>query len=198
MSHNRPSSADAPDTLSRLGRGWWLLALIGALSVVAGVVVIVKPSHSLATLAVVAGIFILLDSIYELVRAALDRVENRGLSAVMAAFGLVVGILLIRHPVRGVVAVAIVVGIWLVAAGAIRLVLAYQLQARGWHMAAAVIQIIAGIVIVSSPNIGYSALAVIIGLTFIVNGLTLVAVGVVIRSLTSRRVPGPPVPRARA
>ena len=52
--------------------GWWLLLVVGALSVVAGVIILFKPSDSLATLAVVAGIFVLVDGIMELI-ASLSR-----------------------------------------------------------------------------------------------------------------------------
>ena len=38
--------------------GWWLFVLVGVLSVVAGVIILFKPSSSLATLAVIAGIFL--------------------------------------------------------------------------------------------------------------------------------------------
>jgi len=38
--------------------GWWLFVLVGVLSIVAGVIILFKPSSSLATLAVIAGIFL--------------------------------------------------------------------------------------------------------------------------------------------
>ena len=38
--------------------GWWLVVLVGVLSIVAGVIILFKPSSSLATLAVIAGIFL--------------------------------------------------------------------------------------------------------------------------------------------
>jgi uncharacterized membrane protein HdeD (DUF308 family) len=41
--------------------GWWLFVLAGVLSIAAGVIVLFKPGDSLATLAVIAGIFLLID-----------------------------------------------------------------------------------------------------------------------------------------
>ncbi|MCW2952536.1 MAG: hypothetical protein JWQ48_1706 [Conexibacter sp.] len=38
---------------------WWLLVVVGLMSVAAGIVVLAKPSDSLTTLSVVAGIFLL-------------------------------------------------------------------------------------------------------------------------------------------
>ena len=37
--------------------GWWLLVLVGVISVAAGVTILFKPGDSLATLAVIAGCF---------------------------------------------------------------------------------------------------------------------------------------------
>ena len=59
--------------------GWWLLALVGVLSIAAGIIILLKPSDSLATLAVIAGIFLLLDGIIELAASswALPRTADR-------------------------------------------------------------------------------------------------------------------------
>src|SRR5437868_4283419 len=43
---------------------WWLLMIVGLLSIAAGVIVLTKPSESLATLAVVIGIFVLANGIF--------------------------------------------------------------------------------------------------------------------------------------
>jgi len=55
--------------------------LIGAASIVVGIIVILKPSNSLSTLAVIFGIFILVDGIVELVAALSGETQNRGLLA---------------------------------------------------------------------------------------------------------------------
>jgi len=60
---------------------WSLAVAIGIASLVAGAILVFKPSDSLATLAVVVGIFLLLDGIIELVESFGHSVENRGLAA---------------------------------------------------------------------------------------------------------------------
>src|SRR6476661_440033 len=52
---------------------WWLFMLLGLVGIAAGVIVLAKPSNSLATLAVIAGIFILVDGIFDLVASLLGR-----------------------------------------------------------------------------------------------------------------------------
>jgi uncharacterized membrane protein HdeD (DUF308 family) len=158
--------------------GWWLALLIGALSIVAGVIVILKPSNSLSTLAVILGIFILIDGIFEIVGAILGDTESRGLLAVIGTLSVIAGVLLIRHPLGGVRAVALLLGIWLIAAGVVRLISAFAFPGdRIWRIIVALVLGIFGIVIVSAPHIGYATLAVIAGICFICYGIGMLAVG---------------------
>jgi len=161
---------------------WWLLVLVGLASVIAGVILVAKPSNSLATLAVVFGIFLLVDGIAELIKSVGRGVQNRALRAIIGVLGVIVGIALIRHPLHGVAAIGIVIGIWLVAAGVVRLVLAISV---GQHLlpgiGIALLEIIAGIVIVANPHIGYATLAILTGIWLILNGIGAVAFGVAIR-----------------
>jgi uncharacterized membrane protein HdeD (DUF308 family) len=181
----------AEEDVRRLTRLWWLVVALGVLSLVAGVIVILKPSNSLKTLAVVVGIFVLLDGIAEFVLAFDRRTANRGLVALLALLDVVVGILLIRHPVGGVKAIALLLAIWLIAAGVVRLIIAFDTHGdRLGRFVVAAIEIVFGIVIVANPNIGFATLAVLVGLAFIVNGLGLIAVGVLLRAV--RNQPPPP------
>lgn len=183
--------SDGADELREATWGWWLALLIGLASVAAGVIVIAKPSNSLKTLAVIFGIFILLDGIIGLVGAIIGRTTNRGLLTVLSVLSVVVGVLLVRHPLGGVRAVALLVGIWLIAAGIVRLVAAFEIpDHRLWRIAVALVLGIFGIVIVAEPHIGYTTLAVITGIGFILYGIGMIATGWAMAVI--RRHAGPP------
>jgi uncharacterized membrane protein HdeD (DUF308 family) len=176
--------------LRALTWGWWLALLIGVLAIVAGIIVILKPSNSLSTLAVVFGIFILIDGIFEIVGAIAGDSESRGLLAVIGALSVIAGVLLIRHPLGGVRAVALLLGIWLIAAGVVRLIGAFAYPGdRIWRIIVALVLGIFGIVIVSEPHIGYATLAVIAGICFILYGIGMLAVGWAMHALRQ----GPPI-----
>jgi uncharacterized membrane protein HdeD (DUF308 family) len=158
--------------------GWWLVVLIGILAVVAGVIVILKPSDSLSTLAVILGIFILIDGIVELIASLSDEMENRGLLAIVGVLSVIFGVLLIRHPLGGVRLVALLLGIWLIAAGVVRFIAAfYEPGNRLWRIIAALVLAVFGVVIVAQPHIGYTTLAVIAGIGFICYGIAMLAAG---------------------
>jgi uncharacterized membrane protein HdeD (DUF308 family) len=164
-----------------------LALLIGAVSVAAGIVVILKPSNSLSTLAVIFGIFILIDGIVELVAAVSGGTESRGLLAVLGALSVIAGVLLIRHPLGGVKAVALLLGIWLIAAGVVRFVAAFAAVGhRLWRIGVALVLAIFGVVIVSSPHIGYATLALIAGICFICYGIGMIAVGWAMHTIRHR------------
>jgi uncharacterized membrane protein HdeD (DUF308 family) len=158
--------------------GWWLLVLVGILSAVAGVILLFQPASSLATLAVIAGIFLLLDGILELASSFMRATPNRGLVAILGVLTVIAGVLLIRHPIGGITAVALLIGIWLIAAGVIRFVTAFEeYEHRAWYAFLGVVELLAGIVIVANPNIGYTTLAIFVGIAFILNGIGMTALG---------------------
>lgn len=164
--------------------GWWILALVGLLSIAAGVIILFKPADSLATLAVIAGIFLVVDAIFELLAAIVGATPSRGFMALLGVLTLLVGVMLIRHPIQGVTAIALLIGFWLLLVGVVRLVAAFEeTEHRGWNITAAIISILAGIVIVSSPNIGYATLALLTGLAFIFNGMGVFALGWAMREV---------------
>ena len=103
--------------LSEAARAWWLLLVVGIASAVAGVILVTKPSNSLATLAVIFGIFLLVDGIVELVASFGHPAEGRVVAVIVGLLGLVVGIILIRHPTHAVNAIGLLIGIWLILNG---------------------------------------------------------------------------------
>lgn len=186
-------TGDEREALRQWTWAWWLLLIVGLLGVAAGVIVIAKPSNSLATLAVITGVFMLVDGIFELAASLSRATENRGVAALLGVLGVVVGIALIRHPVHGVAAIALLIGLWLVAVGVLRLVTAFgDERHRIWHLLAAAVEIIAGIVIVSSPHIGFAALALVVGIAFIANGVAIFLLGWSMHSLRRLVAPGAP------
>ena len=94
-----------------------------------------------------------------------------------------VGVLLIRHPIGGVLFVALLIGIWLIAVGVVRFVEAFDSDRRFWGIVVALIEIVAGIVIVAAPPIGLATLALLVGIAFILNGVAIFALGWIMHSV---------------
>lgn len=163
--------------LQRVLWAWSLLLVVGLLSLAAGVVVLAKPHISLATLAVVTGIFLLADGVLELFYALVRRGESRAVPAVIGIVSVVGGVILVRHPTKAVAVIALLLGIWLIIMGVVRVIRAVDQPAhRGWSILSGTVELLGGIVVVSSPDIGVATLALLVGITFVVRGLVLCAV----------------------
>ena len=184
--------ADAPAAL------WWLLMGLGLVCVAAGVLVLAKPGDSLTTLAVIVGIFMLIDGCFELAMSLSSHTENRGMVALLGVLNAVVGILLIRHPVGGVTAIALLVGIWLVCFGVVRLVTAFGTEHRAWQLVLAVVEVAAGVVVLSDSHIAFGTLALLIGIGFIARGAVLFAFGWALHAIRHGEVPPQPTLGATA
>lgn len=185
-----PETSLDSDAVREITWGWWLALLIGVVSIVAGIIVVAKPSNSLATLAVIFGIFILVDGIVELGAALSAQTESRGLLGVLGVISVIAGVLLIRHPLGGVRAVALLIGIWLIAAGLVRFIAAFETpENRLWRIGVSLILAIFGVVIVASPHIGYTTLALITGIGFICYGIGMIAVGLAMHVLRRGGLP---------
>ena len=175
---------DTPPLLGAVIGAWWLLLLLGVLGIVAGIVVLLVPNDSLATLAVVSGVFLLVDGVFELVSALGRGVEHRGLLVVVGLLSIIAGVILVRHPFGAVVAFALLVGLWLITIGILRVFEAFSTpERRGWSLVVALLEVIAGVVIVAVPDIGLATLAVFIGISFILRGVAMCAVGWGLRRL---------------
>lgn len=160
------------------GRWGPLAALtIGLLNAAAGVVVLAQPAIGLVTLAVVSGILLVADGIIETAAPLFGGSGSRGLSVLVGIVSVIGGVLLIRHPAFGVVIVALLLGLWLIVAGSIRLAWTLgERPLRPGQLLLAALECIAGVVIVANPGIGVATLALIVGISFILRGV-MVCVG---------------------
>ncbi len=164
----------------------WVFVILGFLCMVAGVIVLADPKHSLATIAVVIGIFLVLDGAIEVLISLLSGAVGRALTVLLGVVSIVIGIILIRHPIASVTAVAIFVGLWLIVSGSVRLASVVDGTRGGaWRFLVAAVEIIAGIVIVASPGIGLTTLAVFVGIALILRGIAMSTLGWLIHGVAT-------------
>ena len=133
----------------------------------------------------IAGIFLLADGILELLTSIVRTTANRGLVALLGVLSAIVGVLLIRHPIGGVAAVALLIGLWLITVGVIRMATGFEESENRWmaRLRRSVGADSRAIVIVASPNIGFATLAILVGIGFILNGLAMAVLGWGMRGL---------------
>jgi uncharacterized membrane protein HdeD (DUF308 family) len=171
-------STNAAGELRPVESLWWLFALFGVVTLGVGVFFVVSPHETLSTFTVIAGIFLLVDGVLAILGSIFGKGDARGLLALIGVLSAIAGLVLVKKPFDTLVAFTVIVGIWFVVAGGVRFVVALaSREGRGGNLLSAIFDLIAGIVILSWPDLSLSTLAVIIGIALILRGLFFIASG---------------------
>jgi uncharacterized membrane protein HdeD (DUF308 family) len=175
---------NAADNLRPITTFWWLFVLFGVVTLGVGVFFVVSPHETLSTFTVIAGIFLLVDGVLAIFASIFAGGDGRGLLALIGVLSAIAGLVLIKKPFDTLVVFTMIVGVWFVVAGIVRFVVALASpEGRSGNIVTAILDLIAGIVILSWPDLGLSTLAVIIGIVLILRGLFFIVSGWQLRKL---------------
>jgi len=107
-----------------------LTAVLGVLSLIIGLYAVRHVLISLLALALLLGIFWIVNGAAELFTALSHREMNgRGWTGLMGALSIVAGIVLLVYPGISLLAIAVIASIWLLVFGIMEITLAFQLRA---------------------------------------------------------------------
>jgi uncharacterized membrane protein HdeD (DUF308 family) len=177
-------STFAHDELIQFTKLWWLLVLFGIVAIAVGVFFVASPHETLSTFTVIAGIFLLVDGVLAILASIFGRGEGRGVLALVGALSVIAGLVLIKKPFVALAVFILIFGIWLVVEGVVRFASALGTpEGRAGNIVIALIDIVAGIVILSWPSLGLATLAVIIGIVLILRGILFIATGWMLRGI---------------
>src|SRR3954453_1703080 len=150
----------------QIARNWWMFAVLGVICVATGIAAIVWPDITLLALGIIFGIYLLVAAVIEIIDAIFGPPGGRGISAILGVIALIAGVVCIRRPGESLLAIVIVLGVYLIAEGVIRIILAIGSQGhRWWGIALGGLDVIVGIIIMAWPEIGLVTLAVFFALT---------------------------------
>ena len=113
--------------------GWWLMLLLGIVSLVVGVIAVYQPGATLFALVLLMAANALVTGILEIFVAIRLRkeIEHEWLLALIGVVSIVFGILVLAFPPAGALALALFVSFYASAIGILLLALAFR--ARRWQ-----------------------------------------------------------------
>lgn len=163
-----------------------LMMLFGLAAFGVGVFFVASPNETLSTFTAIAGIFLLFDGVFAIIGSIFGRGDSRGLLALVGVLSAIAGLVLIKKPFDTLVVFVLVMGVWFVVAGVVRFVSAFASpEDRGAAVVLAFLDLVAGVVILSWPDLSLSTLAVIIGIILMMRGALLIGSGWTLRRLAS-------------
>jgi uncharacterized membrane protein HdeD (DUF308 family) len=160
------------DEAAEAVRLWWLLLAGGLVTLLVGVLLLIWPSRTLATVAVIVGIYLLLAGVLEIGLAFSEQPDSRTSALLRGSLAVIAGLIVIRNPGASTQVVALAVGIVLVVSAVMKLaVLGAAVDGRGWLLLEALIDLAIGVIMVAWPKFGASSLAVVLGISLMARGL---------------------------
>jgi uncharacterized membrane protein HdeD (DUF308 family) len=183
----RMSTAEGTPDASVL---WWIGALVGLGTFGVGLFLVISPHETLKVLAVILGVLLLVDGAFAVLGAIVGASENRGLLAIVGVLSVIAGLVLVKEPFHTLVVLALIVGVWFVVAGVVRLVAAFSMiGSKAPTIFAALGDLVAGVVILAWPELGLGTFAVIVGIVMLLRGILLMYAGWLLRKLDESEDP---------
>ncbi|MCA6074704.1 HdeD family acid-resistance protein [Fulvivirga sedimenti] len=166
---------------------WWVWLLRGLLFVVFGIIAFVSPVVTAATLAIWFAAFLFIDGVFALIHTFRHWKDNddKWLMFAEAAISIVLGILLIRNPSITLLYVSLMLAFWFIYSGVVKIGLAIQvrkeIKGEGWLIAGGAVSVILGIVLLARPDMAIAGLIGLLAFFAIVMGILMIVISFKIR-----------------
>ncbi len=167
----------------------WSIAL-GILMIIAGMIAIFAPLEAGLVVVIVVGWMAIFNGGAQLFYAFSHEARHRWLEGLLGMIYIVAGIYLLMHPVGGLLALTLLIACLLLVYGIFALVLAFRMRPAagwGWVLFDAIVTILLGLLIyIHWPGTSDFAIGTLIGISFIVSGVSRLMLSLAVRRLTSR------------
>jgi uncharacterized membrane protein HdeD (DUF308 family) len=182
---------DTPSPAALLTSSWQAAMLLGALTLILGIIVTAKPTGSLNVLAVLIGILLILSGLFHLIRVFDPREPHRIWLGIAGLLFIVIGVVLIRHLHLTRSLIGLIVGITWIVQGLAALIGGIgggAREGRAWWIVFGLVSLIAGIVVAATPASSLTVLAVLLGIWFIIMGIFEIIGGFILRHAVQRQL----------
>jgi len=155
----------------------WQLTIRGLALILFGIMALIWPNLTVTVLAILFGVYALVDGVVSVVGAILNRKTspNWTLLLIMGLISIIAGIFAISNPGVTSLALLYIIAVWALLIGLVSILTAVRLRREiegEWVMiAAGVLSIVFGIALIVAPGAGAVALVWLIGAYAIILGI---------------------------
>ncbi len=167
-----------------LAGSWQTALVLGALTLILGLVVTLNPSGSVNVVAVLLGILMILSGIFHLIRVFDLAEPHRVWLGITGLLFVVIGVVLIRHLHLTRSVIGLIIGITWIVQGLAALIGGISggvREGRAWWIFFGAASLIAGIAVAATPASSLDVLALLLGIWFMVMGVFEVIGGLLLR-----------------
>ena len=174
MTQQADMTGQAEEMMQGLAASWGLVAAMGVVSILIGIIAIVAPGITIVTVAIFFAVWLFISGIVSVVQSFTRDGDTgmRVLHALIGVLSVIVGFSLLRTPFQSVEVVIFVLGVFWVAQGIVGFIGAFsRKQGRNWALFTGLLGIIAGIIILQYPISSAVTLALIGGIWLVILGI---------------------------
>ena len=173
-----------PPLSGLLARTWQATVVLGALTLILGIIVSLHPTSSLNVVAVLLGLLMILSGIIHLIRVFDPAESHRVWLGIAGLLFVVIGVILIRHLHLTRSVIGLIIGISLIVQGLAALIGGISggvREGRAWWIIFGAVSLIGGIVVASAPASSLNVLATLLGIWFVIMGVLEIIGGLLLR-----------------
>jgi uncharacterized membrane protein HdeD (DUF308 family) len=175
------------DAAKQISRNWWVLLLNGAVLIVAGLLIF-SIDWTIRDLATFIGALFIFQGIADALTTGIDTRVSRT-NVLTGLLSIATGILIIVWPEPGLVAVAIVLGAWLIVTGTLAILGAFaarDLLPNWWLLLIlGLLEIPLGVLALANPGATLAALITVAGIWAVAIGVTRIVLAFEVKRLPS-------------
>jgi hypothetical protein len=172
---------------TQVARGWWVLLLNGLLLIVAGTLIF-SIEWTVRELATFIGAMFIFEGISTALVSGFDSGVARG-NVITGLLSIAAGILIIVWPSPGLVAVAVVLGAWLIVSGTIAIAGAFAARdalPQWWLLAIfGVLEVALGVLALADPGATLAAIVTVAGIWAVAIGAMRIVLAFELKRLPS-------------
>jgi uncharacterized membrane protein HdeD (DUF308 family) len=115
------------------GTIWWTMVLLGVLAVIAGIIAFAWPGLTLLVLVVIIGVSAIVRGVFEIMAAIRLRavIDDEWILGLSGALSIIFGVLILWRPDVGLLAIALLIGAYMLALGVLAIALSLRLRRMG-------------------------------------------------------------------
>ena len=175
------------DIAPTFSRGWIWLLVLGAVQLVAGVVAIAAPMLATFAATAVFGLMLIIAAVFHIVHAfAVRRWGGFALHLLVGLLQAGVGTIALLNPLAGALALTLMMATLFFAEGVLQIGLAFRARPSdrwGWFLLSGIASLIlASMLAVGWPAIALWAIGTLLGIRFIILGITSLAIAFACRA----------------
>jgi uncharacterized membrane protein HdeD (DUF308 family) len=177
-----------PPVATVLAEHWGVVMASGILALGLGLTLALWPGETIVVLTVILAIQLLVHGVLRVVSAVAASGLDTGVRALFGlagALSIVVGLVVLRDPVRTLTAIALVLGVWWVVSGLIDIIGALVSPTpgrRGTEIAAGLVSAVTGGFVLVAPDLSFGVLVLVVCIWLFAIGIIAVLTALRLRS----------------